>query len=388
MNRRQWLANAAALAAVDTIPGFWWRAALAAEAGPDAPTLVVVELNGGNDGLNTVIPYRDDAYHRARPTLRIAPDKVLKLDDALGLHPSMTGLHKLWEQGKLRVAMNVGYPKPSRSHSRALEIWQAGEPGDTPTTGWLGRVADQAPGQMPPCFIGPDATPLAVRGRSVAPFALGSIADMQLHPGARFAMDSAPPPGPADRVARAMATAAAIDRKVKVIHAVPSSVADEDEALGDRLATVLSLIKADFGSRIYYTSLGGFDTHAAQEYPHQSRLRQLSRGLARFQAELAADRLDERVVVLVFSEFGRRVQENGSKGTDHGAAAPVLLLGSPVSGGVLGIPPDLADLDDGDLRFRLDFRQLYASILADWLRVDPTAVVGPAAGGRVELFRS
>src|SRR3954469_4358404 len=132
MNRRLFLSQASAIAAVGGVPGLWRRAAVAAGPAPDAPTLVVVELTGGNDGLNTVIPYRDDAYHRARPTLRVAPGKVLKLDDVLGLHPAMTGLHKCWGNGKLRVVTNVGYPKPFRSHTRAMEIWQSGELGPMP----------------------------------------------------------------------------------------------------------------------------------------------------------------------------------------------------------------------------------------------------------------
>ena len=388
MNRRLFLAQAPALVAARGVPGLWKRAALAAGPASDASSLVVVELTGGNDGLNMVVPYRDDAYHRARPTLRIAPDKVLKLDDTLGLHPAMKDLHKLWDAGKLRVAMNVGYPRPSRSHTRAMEIWQAGETGPTPISGWLGRASDGRPECVPPCFVGSTTTPLAIRGHEVAPMAVGNLDAMKLQAGARFirAADLDDQASPAARVSTAMLAAKAIGDKLAAIGSV-GPTGDRD-GLDSRLATIRSLIESDFGSRVYYTSLDGFDTHQGQEYTHQNLLRRLSEALARFQADLAERKLDDRVVVLVFSEFGRRVAENGSKGTDHGAAAPVLVLGSPVEGGLLGKAPDLADLDEGDIRHTLDFRHLYASVLGGWLRVDPASVLGRDVDASARLFRS
>ncbi len=384
MNRRLILSHASAMAALGGIPELWRRSAAAAEPGPDAPTLVVIELTGGNDGLNMVVPYRDDAYHRARPTLRIKPEKVLNLDDGLGLHPAMTGLHRLWGQGTLRVLMNVGYPKPSRSHSRSMEIWQSGALEPTPTDGWIGRASDRAPALSPACFIGADATPLAVCGRDVAPFALGGIEAMRLRRGARLL----PPPEdpsspPAERVAQAMEAARIISGKVAAIR--PSASSSEKDSLETRLATIRTLMESGLESRVYYTALDGFDTHAGQQYAHQELLRTLSAALSGFQSDLEASKLDDRVLVLVFSEFGRRTAENGSKGTDHGAAAPVLLLGSPVAGGLLGGPPDLAN-PDGDITFTLDFRDLYATVLADWLRVDPALVIGRRKVEQVKIL--
>ncbi|WZO96315.1 DUF1501 domain-containing protein [Isosphaeraceae bacterium EP7] len=387
MNRRRFLSNTSALPVFGSLPGLWSRAAAAAGPQSDAPILVVVELTGGNDGLNMVIPYVDDAYHRARPTIGIAADKVLKLDDSMGLHPAMTGLRTQWDAGKLRVLMNVGYPRPSRSHTRAMEIWQSGDVAPLPTTGWLGRYSEITPERSPSCFVGPDSMPLAVRGRKVAPFALGDIKAMTLRPEAALTPIAglAETSTPAGRVAKAMEAARSIADRVAAMR--PDDATAGREGLEVKLAVIRRLIESGSGSRVYYTSLDGFDTHAGQEFAHQSLLGTLSKALARFQADLEASKLDDRVVVLVFSEFGRRLEENGSKGTDHGAAAPVLLLGSGVAGGLLGGPPDLRDLDEGDVRFTLDFRDLYASLLADWLGVDPTPVVGRGQEGRLHLFR-
>lgn len=388
MNRRHFLSHASTLAVIGGVPGLWQRAAAAAGPEPDGPVLVVVELTGGNDGLNTVIPYRDDAYHRARPTLRIASDKVRKLDDTLGLHPALSGLHKLWEEGTLRVLMNAGYPKPSRSHTRALEIWQSGDLAPTPTTGWLGRVSDGAVDRAPSCFVGPGAMPLAVRGRAVAPFAIADVAGTTLRPGARFLPlpDRGGVSPLAGRVAQAMATAGALSARLETLR--QDEPRGERDSLEAKLSTIARLIKAGVESRVYYTALDGFDTHASQQYAHEDLLRKLSTALSRFQADLKASKLDDRVVVLVFSEFGRRIEENGSKGTDHGAAAPLFLLGTPVAGGLHGGVPDLATTDEGDVPYQLDFRDLYASLLGDWLRVNPVPVIGRGRANLIPLFRT
>lgn len=388
MNRRHFLSHASTLAVVGAVPSLWQRAAAAAGPGPDARVLVVVELTGGNDGLNTVVPYRDDAYHRARPTLRIAPDKVLKLDDTLGLHPALSGLHKLWEDGKLRVLMNAGYPKPSRSHTRALEIWQSGDLAPTPATGWLGRVSDGAADRAPSCYVGPGAVPLAVRGRAVAPFAIADVASTTLRPGARFlpSSDHGATSSLAGRVAQAMATAESLSTRLGALDHEESR--GERDSLEAKLSTIARLIKAGIESRVYYTALDGFDTHASQQYAHEDLLRKLSTALSRFQTDLKASKLDNRVAVLVFSEFGRRIEENGSKGTDHGAAAPVFLLGTPVAGGLHGGVPNLATTDEGDIPYQLDFRDLYASLLGDWLHVDPASVIGRERANLLPLFHA
>jgi uncharacterized protein (DUF1501 family) len=362
-------------------PGLWRQAASAAEPRSDATVLVVVELTGGNDGLNTVVPHADDIYHKNRPTLRIEPVKVLKLDDRVGLHPSLKELHALWEAGDLAVLQGVGYPNPNRSHFRSMEIWQTGALGDAPPAGWLGRLADANP-TLGLCHVGQQSVPLAVRGRKSIPQALASLADYRLAPGAGLAEVSE-----ADRVGdpvlREIQRQFAMARDLSVrLAAIPTDQAGAEsasspETLAGRLETIRRLIEADLPVRVYYTSQDGFDTHAAQRYTHQELLRKVSQGVAGFLKSLKASRLDERVVVLLFSEFGRRLKENASNGTDHGAAAPVLLAGKPVKGGLIGPPPNLANLDDGgDPRFTTDFRDAYAALLRRWLAVDPEPILG------------
>jgi uncharacterized protein (DUF1501 family) len=345
------------------------------------PILVVVELTGGNDGLNTVIPYADDIYHKNRPTLRIEPDKVLKLDDHVGLHPSLKELHSLWESGDLAVLQGVGYPNPNRSHTRSMEIWQTGVVEAAPPAGWLGRVAD-VNSTFRICHVGPESVPMAVRGRTSIPQALASLSDYQLVANAGLPTgpqgDQAGDPLVGD-IRQRLISARELAARLAALPAGPSGSqsASVPETLEGRLATIHRLIEADLPLRVYYTSQGGFDTHAAQRFVHQDLLRLVSEAVAGFLKALKASRLDERVVVLVFSEFGRRLKENTSSGTDHGAAAPVFLAGRPVKGTLIGPPPSLAELDDGgDPRFTTDFRDVYATLLSRWLAVDPDAILG------------
>ena len=363
-------------------PGLWRQAAAAAEPRADLPILVVVELTGGNDGLNTVVPYADDIYHKNRPTLRIEPDKVLKLDDHVGLHPSLKELHALWESGDLAVLQGVGYPNPNRSHTRSMEIWQTGVVGTAPPAGWLGRVADanshvqtlsrrariRTDGGARPYVDSPGAGQpggLSARGRS-AGLPSGSQGDQAGDP-------------LVGEIRQRFASARDLAARLAALPPGPSrsESASVPETLEGRLATIHRLIEADLPLRVYYTSQGGFDTHAAQRFVHQDLLRQVSQAVVGFLKSLKPSRLDERVVVLVFSEFGRRLKENTSGGTDHGAAAPVLLAGGPVKGSLIGPPPNLAALDDGgDPHFTTDFRDVYATLLSRWLAVDPEPILG------------
>jgi uncharacterized protein (DUF1501 family) len=367
------------------LPGLWRRAASAAETRADLPILVVVELTGGNDGLNTVVPLADDVYHKSRPTLRIEPDKVLRLDDRVGLHPAMKELNSLWESGDLAMVQGVGYPNPNRSHFRSMEIWQTGWLGLAPTAGWLGRVADADPA-LRLCHVGPQTVPLALRGRKTVPQALASLADYRLMPGAGLVDlsgvgDSGDPV--LDQVRRQFTAARELSTRLAAIPAAPGATAPAPapDTLEGRLDTIRRLIEADSQFRIYYTAQEGFDTHAAQRFAHQDLLRKVSQGVAGFLKGLKASRIDERVVVLMFSEFGRRLKENASGGTDHGTAAPVLLAGKPVKGGLIGPPPDLARLDDsGDPRFTTDFRDVYATLLRRWLAIDPEPILGRRDG--------
>jgi uncharacterized protein (DUF1501 family) len=365
-------------------PTLWQQAAAAAEPQADLPILVVVELTGGNDGLNTVVPFTDDIYHKSRPTLRIEPDKVLKLDDRVGLHPSLKELHLLWDSGDLAVIQGVGYPNPNRSHTRSMEIWQTGEVGPAPVAGWLGRAAD-ANTSLKLCHVGPQSVPLAVQGRKMVPQALASLADYRLTPGARLTASDEFTQG-GDSILNQVRTQFAATRALSAqLSAIPAGQAAHDapspETLEGRLETIRHLIEVDLPLRVYYTTQEGFDTHAGQRFIHQELLRLVSQAVAGFLTRLKSSRLDERVVVLLFSEFGRRLKENASSGTDHGAAAPVLLAGKPVKGGLIGPPPNLSKLDEGgDPSFTTDFRDVYAALLGRWLEVDPEPILGRSAG--------
>ncbi|MGD0041201.1 MAG: DUF1501 domain-containing protein, partial [Isosphaeraceae bacterium] len=357
--------------------GLWRQAARAAEPRRDAPILVVLELSGGNDGLNTVIPHADDVYHKSRPTLRVEPGKVLELDDHVGLHPSLKDLHRLWETGELAVVQGVGYPDPNRSHFRSMEIWQTGTVGPAPPAGWLGRLGDAHP-PLELCHVGQGSMPLAVQGRKVVAQSLASVAAYRLGSGAelrsRFKEESGKPP--LAEIRQRYTSSVELARRLEILRGGKIASGDA-ETLEGRLETIRSLIEADTPCRVYCTAQDGFDTHAGQLYAHQQLLQTMGKALAGFLDSLKPSKLDERVVVLVFSEFGRRLKENANCGTDHGAAAPVLIAGRAVKGGLFGPHPNLADLDEtGDPRFAVDFRDRYASLIRRWLDVDPTPILG------------
>lgn len=377
VSRRDFLARSAGVVSLgSSVPGLWHRAAEAAEPRSDATVLVVLELTGGNDGLNTVVPHADDIYHKRRPTLRVEPAKVLRLDDRVGLHPALRDLHALWEAGDLAVVQGVGYPNPSRSHFRSMEIWQTGKVGPGTPDGWLGRLGDAHPG-LERCHVGQGTMPLALSGRRTVGQSLASIADFRLAPGAGIPVRAGHEPGDSVldpvrlRYEAASALASRLDRLAR------EASADPPETLEGRLETIRRLIEADTPFRIFYTSLDGFDTHASQVFAHQELLRTLGKAVSGFLAGLRASQLAERVIVLAFSEFGRRLEENASRGTDHGTSGPVLIAGPAVKGGLVGPHPDLADLDEtGDPRFAVDFRDVYANVLRNWLNVDPTPILG------------
>ncbi len=374
------------LASGVSLPGFLTRTAVAAPGADDERILVVIQLTGGNDGLNTVVPFRDDEYHKARPTLRIRADQVLKLTDELGLHPDMAGFKRLHDDGLLAVVNNVGYPNPDRSHFRSMDIWHTADARpEAVDSGWLGRVVDRGagPSDVPRALhLDEGALPLALKNQRVAVPSLrnidafrlqGDTEDLQRVIGAsrRDASDDLL------FVQRLAVSSCANARRLERVgagSAVSSPYPDYRLAL--RLRQIAQLIGARFGPRIYYTSLDGFDTHARQALAHGPLLRELSDSVTAFYDDLRQRRIADRVVVLTFSEFGRRVGENGSQGTDHGAAAPMFVMGPAVRAGVVGGRPDLTRLIDGDVRHECDFRRVYAGVLRDWLAVDPDSILG------------
>lgn len=392
-NRRDFLVGGLRLSAI--LP-FANPLALAArnenDFGPDPtdPALVVLQLTGGNDGLNTVVPHRQDAYYRMRPNLGLARGGLNALDDDHGLHPSMSGLGELYAEGRVAVVQGVGHPNPDRSHFRSLEIWHTADPeGPAGETGWLGRMADaiveRAPGTMPALAVEPGELPLSMRGleflaptvRDARGFRLNSASERLGDLRDELAAARPAESGDLAFLRAAARSTYATARRMSEIADAPSEARYPGEDLAQRLRLVAQLVRGGFGTRIYHVSFGGFDTHARQAPVHADRLRQVSGALTAFQRDLELHGLADRVVTLVFSEFGRRAEENGSRGTDHGRGAPVFLVGSRVRGGLHGTPPDLADLVEGDVPSTTDFRSIYATLESKWMGVAPGTQATP-----------
>jgi uncharacterized protein (DUF1501 family) len=393
-NRRKFLTRTlkgATLLSVGTmVPRFIADTARAAEAGKDT-VLVVVELTGGNDGLNTVIPYADDLYHKARPTLRYTKDQVIRLDDHVGLHPAMGSFRQLWQQGQLAVVQGVGYPNSTRSHFEDMDVWQSADPRRVLKTGWLGRAGSDLQGRsadVPLMHIGPSRLPLALHGAPGGAISVNNGHPYRLELGGgtvsqqkarrRLLEDLSSPAGAGEEdllafvQRRQVQTLTTIDRMEEVLR---SGAGFQPTALGQRLQLIARLIMLGFGTRVFYAAMEGsqFDTHANQGPMHQKLLSELADAVTQFFNVLKPGGQDKRVRLLTFSEFGRRVQENGSKGTDHGAASCLFVAGAK---GVIGDHPRLDDLDSGDLKPKIDFRRVYATLLDGWLGCDSRAVLG------------
>ncbi|HET6203179.1 MAG TPA: DUF1501 domain-containing protein [Planctomycetota bacterium] len=394
VDRREFLRGAFAAVGVGAAaPSLFARALRSQESrvatDPGGRILVVVQLSGGNDGLNTLVPYADDLYHKARPTLRVDPKDVLRLDDRAGLHPSLAPLRARYDKGEVAVVQGVGYPNPDRSHFRSMEIWHTARvEGPLPRAGWLGRFADAASG--PPTLLVHFGSPLPYALEREAGTALAfdgpdafSMAgdrrfpqdrDEQLAAFRKICDCGGGPASYAEVVRATAASALASAEEVKECVAKGSNKANYPA--GQRLPLVARMIGGGMRTRIYYATVYGFDTHANQKGLHGNLLGQFASSVDAFFQDLEAIGRAKDVVLLAFSEFGRRVAENGSGGTDHGTAGPVFLVGPRVKGGLIGEPPNLADLVDGDPKFGIDFRSVYASVLRDGLGADPVAALG------------
>jgi uncharacterized protein (DUF1501 family) len=365
--------------------------------------VVLVTLYGGNDGLNTVIPYTDGHYLGGRPTLGYQPNDVLPLSAGLGLHPNLKGLKSLWDAKQLAIVRGVGYPQPVRSHFRSMDIWQSGSP-DTPVeTGWLGRWLD-ATGTDPMRALSVGSTlPRALSGDKQAGTAVASGGvKLPGGPGLATAFAALDSPG-SDRTGLAARVAGSGADLLKVQHtladllsgaspsptgdshletAPPTTTAPAKGAgyrgpLAAQLDLVARLIKAGSPTKVYQVSMGGFDNHAQEKDVHARLMGELDAGISGFLGALKGNSHACGVVLMTFSEFGRRVAQNASGGTDHGTAAPLFVAGPAVKGGrFYGDQPSLTDLDQGDLRFTTDFRSVYATALAKVLGVDPSVALG------------
>lgn len=369
MNRRRLLASALALPLGLSALG---RAAAGEERG-SSRTLILLELAGGNDGLNSVVPYGDPAYYRVRPKLAVERDRVLQLDESLGLNPALEPLMAAWEAGDLAAVLGIGYPRPNRSHFRSIEIWNTASASDeTLQNGWLHRAVTEA-GGLPPglgdlgVVLGAPAGPLA--GTALTTLVMKD--QRQLKAAARL-LDGkgAHNPNPAlDHIlaVRRQAQAASGRIEARLATAAPLKTDFPKTALGRQLQLAATLIASAAPVAVIKVQQGGYDTHAGQAGQHPRLLGDLAACLSAFRRALLEAGAWQSCLVMTYAEFGRRVQENASGGTDHGTAAPHFLLGGSVSGGLYGRQPSLSDLEGGDLRHSVDFRQLYATAAQGFL---------------------
>jgi uncharacterized protein (DUF1501 family) len=367
------------------------------------PILVVVTLYGGNDGLNTVIPYQDSAYYSARPDLAYKPETLLPLSSDLALNTSMTGIKSLWDANKVAIVRGVGYPKPDRSHFSSMSIWQTGSPGAHLNTGWLGRWLDtQAVDPMTAISLGGVLPPLLVGAKqSGSALPLGGLTIPQGVIGTACQRLSAPSPSDNPLMAAAatsMRNLFNVSGNVKPILAKAAPVAEDlptisggnaggDSNLSQQLNVVAKLIAAGSPTRAWSVSLGGFDTHANEANAQALLLGTVSMSITTFLSQMKASGRSKDITVLVYSEFGRRVKANGSEGTDHGTSGPVFLIGDRVNGGFYGDQPSLSKLVDGDLAVTTDFRDIYSSVIEKVLG-SPSEKILSNWKGRVNAFKS
>ena len=409
--RRQFLRTSLLGGAVSwTIPAFLERTfftldAMAADSaiqtatGKDGPILIVLQLAGGNDGLNTLVPFGDDAYFRARPTLAIPGGKTLRLTDHFGLNPKLVGLKSLHDEGHLAIVQGVGYPNPNRSHFRSTEIWHtASDSAVTEKYGWMGRYFDSCckgedpaigvsiGGQPPQAFAAPEPRGITfsrpeqfrfdlknTSDRDVADVFFRSVNDFESGQmdGGSIGMLPGHADGDGDTLDFLQRTSLdavmSSDKIAEIIKRTRPGASYPSNRLADSFNLVARLIGGGMPTRVYYLAQGGYDTHSNQNGAHERLMAELDSSLSAFCADLKAQGNFDRVLLMSFSEFGRRVQENASGGTDHGAAAPLFVVGGKVKPGIYGAPPSLTQLCDGDIIHNVDFRSVYATVLSKWL---------------------
>ena len=423
--RREFLRTTVLGGAVSwTVPSFLANtfSALQAEAadqatqattGRDGTILVVLQMAGGNDGLNTVVPFANDSYHRARPRIGLSESKVLKLNDEVGLHPNLTGFKELYDAGRLSLVQGVGYPNPNRSHFRSTEIWQtASGANEIESYGWLGRYFDNACAgcdptvgvsigrQMPQAFAARNPTGISLdtpqNYRFIPPGRSGGAEARETEesyrqlnqPEENMAENSGGTigaiPGPVKHAGSALdfLERTALDAQISsdTILAIANRGANQAtypaSPLGNSLKLMARLIGGGLHTRVFYASQGGYDTHTNQLATQDRLLKDLGDSVQAFVQDMQAQGNLGRVLLMTFSEFGRRVAENANGGTDHGAAAPMFIIGDKVKAGLLGRYPSLDDLFQGDLKYNVDFRSVYACVLEKWLKTSSEPILG------------
>lgn len=358
-------------------------------------TLVIVQLTGGNDGLNTVIPYAQQAYYDYRPTLAVNKTDALQLDANVAFHPNLKAMQDLYNGNHLAVVQGVGYPNPNRSHYESMGIWQSASVSDSQYTGWLGRYLDVAK-RVDSTINAVNVDSLlwpAVIGEKERAMAIESLNSFKVYPLNRaFAQPQSEAAVKAlnsiqcsscqeynalvnNMLEAGLDALTASDIVQQAAASYQSSITYPTNDFSNRLKLAAQVITSTLKPVVVYLQIGGFDTHANQKNTQANLLKTVSDGISAFYKDMDAKGKLDDTLIMTFSEFGRRVKENGSQGTDHGTAEPMFLLGGRVRGGLYGIYPSLTDLDNGDLKFTVDFRQVYATILQDWLGADPTQIL-------------
>jgi uncharacterized protein (DUF1501 family) len=384
MNRREFLkASSLALLTMQSMPSFLARAR---DIATGDKTLVVIQLGGGNDGLNTLVPFTNDAYYAARPQIALSKKDVIPVDTDLGMHPNLRDLATFFDNSELAWIQNVGYPNPNRSHFASMAIWHTASPESSLNDGWIGRVAAQIGDPLCASNIG-NNTPLAFYNESVLAPSINDVDKFEFMLGEKLRV-------PFQNILKQQreGESAFIQHSVEqmlentsTIQArlgnYQSAVEYPKNELAKRLQQAAKLIATGLNQKVLYVSMGGFDTHANQRGTHDTLMLHVAESLSAFQKDLEAQGLADKVAVLAFSEFGRRVAENASEGTDHGQGGAMFALGKGIKGGVYGDLPDLENLEAGDIKYQQDFRGVYAKVLDNWLGISSRDILGNEFNG-------
>ncbi len=389
--------------ALDGQPGFTDGGPVMLDPTKNNRILVVLQLSGGNDGINTLVPFGDPAYATLRPTLGLPTNEVLKLTDQVGLHPNLKHFKGLYDQGRLAVIQGVGYPNPNRSHFRSMDIWHSARPESFERSGWLGRYVSACQcaqdNALPAISVGDQLNTMFWTDTTLVPavasigafsfltdtkykndrtFQLQTLQNIYNQAGSWSQYESLIRRGTLNALAGS-------DELQKVAATYQTAVKyPANNGLANQLKTVAQVIAGNLGTRLFSVSQGGFDTHANEKATHDRLMTQMDDAVDAFLQDLANMNKQGDVVIMTFSEFGRRARQNGSAGTDHGTAEPMFIIGNKVHGGVYGGYPSLSDLDNnGDLKFNADFRSVYAGVLQDQVGVSP----GPVLGGSFDPLK-
>lgn len=358
------------------------------------PTLVVIQLTGGNDYINTVIPYQDPLYYDSRKTVSVAQDEVLPISDELAFNPALTAVKDLYDQDKVAVINGIGYPSPNRSHFRSMDIWHTCEPAKVGTEGWLGRAIRDLDPKAENVLTGVNFGRGLPRAMALTGVPVASVAVLETYGVLTGISGEQERTQALDLFSRMyspiMGTGAVMDylgstgldalKGADILKTVPgqyqSGVEYADSAIGRNLQGIAKVLTADLGTRVFYTQQAGYDTHANQGPVHGVLLEHLSQAIADFYADLREHNTSENVLIYLFTEFGRRVKDNGS-GTDHGAGGLAMAIGDPVKGGIYSEFPSMKpeDLEEGDLKYNIDFRGVYGTVAEKWLGLDATSIV-------------